>query len=58
VNYGITVHDGSCWIVSNVAANELEVLVARELGERLATRAQTVEDTYSTATGQQLPHED
>jgi hypothetical protein len=58
VNYGIAVRDGSGWIVSNVAANELEILVARELGEGFATRAQTVKDTHSPATGQQLSHED
>jgi hypothetical protein len=57
VNYGITVRDGTGWIVSNIAANEFEVLVTGELGEGFATRSQTVKDTHSPAAGQQLSHE-
>jgi hypothetical protein len=58
MHYSVAVGDGSGWIVSNVAANELEFRVARQLRERLTARAQTVKDTYPPATGEKLSHKD
>jgi hypothetical protein len=58
VHYSIAVGDSSGWIVSNVAANELEFRVARQLRERFAARAQAIKNTYPPAASEQLSHKD